>query len=180
MHAGCSPTLLNFAVPSFCWIRFPLYLLLCTVFLLNADPSLLTGLCNSLSAGFASVESFALLAFSCFKHVWHRFLGILSLDLSTLSLKLAGSRSATYNLATELLSARGRASTKSGPCCESSSGSSVLLKAHVLQLHNYIDKKFPGCPHFIWDNLSCRTRDANFAAFLTVNHILFVQMSVSV
>ena len=86
MHAGCSPTLLNFAVPSFCWIRFPLYLLLCTVFLLNADPSLLTGLCNSLSAGFASVESFALLPFSCFKHVWHRFLGILSLDLSTLSL----------------------------------------------------------------------------------------------
>ena len=32
-----------------------LFLLLCTVFLLNADPSLLTWLCTSRSAGFASV-----------------------------------------------------------------------------------------------------------------------------
>ena len=50
------------------------------------------------------------------------------------SLQLAGSRSATYNLATALLPARGRASTKSGPCCESSSGSSVLLMSRVESL----------------------------------------------
>ena len=99
-------------------------------------PSLLTWLCTSLSAGLPRWSFLALLPLSCFRHVWHRFLGCLSLELFTLSfsLKLAGSRSATYNLATALLSARGRASVCSGPCCESSSGSSVLLLARVESL----------------------------------------------
>ena len=105
--------------------------------------SLLTWLCTSLSAGLPRWSFIALLPLSCFRHVWHRFLGCQSLELFTLSflsLKLAGSRSATYNLATALLSARGqhslhlatellsapgRASVCSGPCCESSSGSSA-------------------------------------------------------
>ena len=44
------------------------------------------------------------------------------------SLKLAGSRSATSNLATALLSARGRASNKkSGPQCDTSPGSSAFV-----------------------------------------------------
>ena len=74
------------------------------------------------------------------------------------------SRSASLHPATELLSARGRASVCSGLCCESSSGSSVLISALVGSLqfsaqpwslpetlrHN-TDKKYPGCPHFIWD-----------------------------
>ena len=49
-----------------------------------------------------------------------------SRSLTTFSLKLAGSRSATLNLATALLSARSRASVCSGPCCESSSGHPCL------------------------------------------------------
>ena len=80
----------------------------------------------------------------------------LSCSLTTFSLNLAGSRSATLNLATALLSARGRASVCSGPCCESSSGSSVLLMARV------------GRPRFHLGHFLCRTREANSAAFLTV------------
>ena len=55
------PTLLNFADQSFCWMR-PL---------LSADPSLLTWLCTSPSAGFASVWwSFLAIFFVFFqKHV---------------------------------------------------------------------------------------------------------------
>ena len=69
----------------------------------------------------------------------------------SLSLKLACSRSATYNLPTELLSARGRASIECGPCCESSSGLPVLLMARLfLKLRHF--EKFPKCPHFTWDN----------------------------
>ena len=103
------PTLLNFAVPSFCWMRFPLYLLLCTV-LLNAavfvDLALylaVGGLCLGL------VELTCSVSLSCFKHVWHRFFGCLSLEpfhALFLLLKLAGSRSATLNLATARLCAR--------------------------------------------------------------------------
>ena len=61
-----------------------LYLLLSSAFLLNA--AVLADLAWYLAVGgSASVESFALLTFSCFKHVWHRFLGCLSLELLTLS-----------------------------------------------------------------------------------------------
>ena len=42
------------------------------------------------------------------------------------------SRSGSFHLATALLSARGRASVCSGPCCESSSGPSVLASALVV------------------------------------------------
>ena len=116
----------------------------CTVFLQNADPSLLTWLCTSLSASFASVE--------------------LSCSLTTLVLQAVCSKSASLHPADELRSARGRASVCCGPCCESSSGPSVLTVALVesLQfsaqpfsppetLRHHIDKKFPGCPHFTWD-----------------------------
>ena len=68
------PTLfvLCFAIRIVCRMRFPLCLLLCTVFLLNAGPSLPNWHCISLSAGFASVWwSFLALFLSCFKHVWH-------------------------------------------------------------------------------------------------------------
>ena len=51
----------------------------CTVFLLNADPSLLAWHCTSLSAGLPRWRLLTLLPLSCFKHVWHRFLGCLSL-----------------------------------------------------------------------------------------------------
>ena len=143
---------------------FPLRSLLCTVFLLNAAVFVNLALCLAV-CGSASVESFALLPFSCFRHVWHRFIDCLPLELFTLSfsLKLASSRSATYNLAAALLSARGRAPTKTGLCCESSSGSSVLLMARVLQLHNGVlcnldlflklrhVEEFPGCRHVIGD-----------------------------
>ena len=143
-------------------------------------PSLLTWLCTSLSAG--------LPRWSLLLSYHSRASGTSGTDSSasypwsfsrSLSLKLAGSRSATYNLATELLSARGRAPTKSRLCCESSSGSYVLVMARVLQLHNgvlcnldlflklrYVEE-FPGCRHFIGDVPRVRTRDADSACFLT-------------
>ena len=107
----------------------------CIAVLLDADPSLLTWLRTSLSAGLPRWSFLALLPLSCFKHVWHRFLGCLSLLCGAFhALFLSGSRSATCNLATALLSARGRASVCSGPCCESSSGPSVLSFALVESL----------------------------------------------
>ena len=60
----------------------------CAVFLLNAavfvDLAMYLAVCGS-----ASVESFALLPFSCFRHVWHRFIGCLLLELFTLSFSQA-------------------------------------------------------------------------------------------
>ena len=101
-------------------------------------PSLLTRLGTSLSAGLPRWSFLAL-----FHFLFH--------------LNLVCSTSATSYLATALLSARGRAPTKSELCCESSSGSSVFLMARVLQLHNgvlcnldlflklrYVEV-FPGC-----------------------------------
>ena len=104
---------------SFCWMR----------------PSWLTWLCTSLSAGFASVWwSFLALfhsrasstkgAVSSAASPWSLFHALF------LHPKLAGSRSASLHLATEPLSARGRASECSGPCCESESGSPAL-SVHV-------------------------------------------------
>ena len=151
------PTLfvLCFAIRIVCRLRFPLCLLLCTVFLLNAGPSLPTWHCISLSAGFASVwwsflalfllvlqTRLALNSLAAYPCCVEPF--ILSFTFS--SLKLVCSRSATLNLATALLSARsrhhctwrllclsarGRASACSGPCCEPSSGSSVPILALV-------------------------------------------------
>ena len=102
------PSFLNFAVrSSFCWMR-PQE---------NADPFFLTWLCTSLSAGVPRL-----------RHVWWSFLALFQF---LFHLKLVCSRSATSYLATAVLSARGRASTCSGPCCESSSGSSVSIFALV-------------------------------------------------
>ena len=90
----------------------------CAVFLLGEAstrcgyPSLLTWLCTSMSAGLPRWNFLVL-----FHFLFH--------------LKLVCSRSATSCLATALLSARGRASACSGPCCEYSSGSSVPSLALV-------------------------------------------------
>ena len=115
----------------------------------------------------------------CFKHFWHRFFGCLSLLCGASHAHLPHSLSsslarATLNLTTALLSARSRhhctwrlrccllqiGHQKSGPHCESSSGSSVLLMARGSRV-----EEFPGCPHFIWDIFSCRTRGSNFGLF---------------
>ena len=122
--------------------------LLCTVFLLDEAstrcgyPSLLTWLCTSLSAGLPRWSFLAL---------FHSHASSTSgtdssapvcgafhaLFLFLLSTSVVGSRSATSYLATKLrlstalLSARGRVSACSGPCCESSSGSSAPTLALV-------------------------------------------------
>ena len=148
--------------------------------------SLLTWLCTSLSAGLPRWSFIALLPLSCFRHVWHRFLGCQSLELFTLSFslsqKLAGTRSATYNLATALLSARGqhslhlatellsapgRASVCSGPCCESSSGSSVLHFVLFLFSSSSPRQEVSRMSAFHLGHFSCRTREANSACFRT-------------
>ena len=78
------------------------------------QPSLLTWLCTSLSAGLPRWSFLALLPLSCFEDVWHRFLGYLSLlceashalFLFLSSSTAVSSRSATSYLATALLTAR--------------------------------------------------------------------------
>ena len=105
---------------------------------------------------------------SCFKHFWHRFLRLpilpvwsFSRSLTTFSLKLAGSRSATFYLATALLSARGRASKnrdrtvghRLGHLCFSWhvwSRCSFLRDLDLFLKLRHVEE-FPGCPHFIWD-----------------------------
>ena len=107
-------------------IRFPLYLLLCTVFLLNADvPRCRWALPQSGEAFLLSFLSLSLKLVCCRLEICN----ILPGDCASVC-----SRSASLHLATELLSARGRASVCSGPCCASSSGSCVLLMARVESL----------------------------------------------
>ena len=136
-HAFGRPHALNVADHSFCWMRPPP----------SADPSLLTWLCTSLSAGFggAFLLSFTLVLPARLAPIPRLpILAVWSFSRSrSLSLKLVCSRSAASYLsaiallsATALLSARGRASVCSGPCCESSPGPSVPIVALVLQLHN--------------------------------------------
>ena len=126
--------------------------------------------CRRLCLGL--VELSCSLSLSCFQHVWLRFFGCLSLEPlhALFLLKLAVSRSATLNLAIALLSARGRASACSGPCCESSSGSSALsvhfdhllknsltshrqevLRVSALHLRRLAGRTRCACPHSIWD-----------------------------
>ena len=167
-------------------------------------PSLLTWLCTSLSAGLPRWSFLALLPLSCFEHVWHRFLGCLSLLCGAShalffflsSSSAVGSRSATSYLATALLSARSlhhcirrlscgllevglrcvldlAASHHLGHLClflHLWSHCSFLRNLDQLPetLRHHVDKKFPVCPHFIWDISLVETRDANFTAFLTV------------
>ena len=70
--------------------------------------------------------------------------------------------SASLHPATELRSARGWASVRSGPCCESSSGPSVLIFAPVLTPQRFLCylelflelrhvEESPGCLHSTWD-----------------------------
>ena len=144
---------MNFAVQSFFWVRtlsaftFPSC---CAQPFCRMRPLLSAAVFADLAlylavGGLASVELSCSLSLSCFQHVWHRFLGCLSLlcgafhalFLLLLSSSVVGSRSATSYLATTLRlstalqSARGRVSACSGPCCESSSGSSVPTLALV-------------------------------------------------
>ena len=71
-----------------CWMRisvFPFLSACCRArCFFWMRPSLLTWLCTSLSACLPRWSFLALLPYSCFKRVWHRFLGCLSLELFTL------------------------------------------------------------------------------------------------
>ena len=134
-----------------------LFSLRCIVFLLNADPSLLTWLCTSLSPGLPRWSFLALLStlvlqarlapiprlpilavWSCSRSL-SLFLKLVCCRLEICNI-LPGdcaavcSKSASLHPATELRSARGRASVCSGPCCESSSGPSVRTFALVESL----------------------------------------------
>ena len=114
---------------SFCWNRIMPQL--------SANPSALTWLCNSLSAGFASVWwSFLALSHSCFTHVWHRFLGCLSLLCRAFhAFSFTSSSSArdlqrrTWRLRCCLLEVVYQPYSR--PCRESSSGSSYLCTCGV-------------------------------------------------
>ena len=136
-------------------MRFPVKLLLCTVFLLNkavfadlASYLAVAGLaageltCSRitvvLQARLAPIPRLPVFAvWSCSRSL------SLSLKLVCCRLEICNivpgdcaavcSRSTSLHPATELRSARGRASVCSGPCCESSSGPSVLTFALVEQ-----------------------------------------------
>ena len=136
-------------------MRFPFHLLLCTVFLLNA--AVFADLALYLAVGgLASVElpcSLTTLVLRTRLAPIPRLpiLVVWSFSRSlSLSLKLVCSRSATLNLEIARLFARSLhycirrlscgllevgASVCSGPCCESSSGPSVLPFALVESLH---------------------------------------------
>ena len=131
-----------FASSSFYWMRplqsafsFPLR---CTVFLLNADIRLLCPFCLLLCAVFLlnaavfadralylAVGGLALVGLSC-SLTTLAFLLLEICNIAPGACAAVYSRSASFHPATELRSARGRASICSGPCCESSSGPSVI------------------------------------------------------
>ena len=163
-------------------------------------PSLLTWLCTSLSAGFALVlwSFLALLPNLVLQALLTPFLrlrilvvvGSFSRSLTTFSLKLAGSRSATLSLATVLLSAPGRASKNRdfiashllGHLCFSWHVWSrcSFLRDHDLFLKLRHVGEFPGCPHFIWDISCVELERLISAAFLTVITRSFVRLSIGV
>ena len=158
-------------------------------------PSLLTWLRTSLSAGLPRWSFVALLPLSCFKHVWHRFLGCLSflcgavLAHLSLSLKLVCcrleictivpgdcaavcSRSASLHPATELRSVRGRASVCSGLAVSHRVGH-LCLPLHLWSRCSFLRNLDLFLKLF--DITSTRSfqdvrisSGANFAAFLTV------------
>ena len=121
-------------------MRFPVCLLLCTVFLLNA--AVFADLASYLAvAGLASVE----LSCSVTTLVHQaRLAPIPRLKLVCCRLEICNivpgdcaavcSRSTSLHPATALRSARGRVSVCYGPCCESSSGPPVLTFALVESL----------------------------------------------
>ena len=174
-------------------MRFPLCLLLCTVFLLNAavfvDLALYLAVC-----GLASVELFLLsyhsrasrtsgtdssAAYLCCVELFYlslssSFVGSRWCNFLPGDCAAVCSRSASLHPATELRSARGRASVCSGPCCESSSGSSALLMARV-ESRQFSAQPFLKLRHVQVSRMSsfhlghflCRIREANSLAFLT-------------
>ena len=96
LHAGCrSHAFELFEISSFSDKRllFSLYLLLCTVFLLNA--AVLVDLALYLAVGglcLGLLELSCSLSLSCFKHVRHRFFGCLSLEPFSCSLSPSQAR----------------------------------------------------------------------------------------
>ena len=142
-------------------------------------PSLLTWLCTSRSA---------VLPRLCFEHVWHRFLGCLSLlcgvvhalFLCLSSSSFVNSRSATSYLATALLSARSLQHCIRRLSCgllEVGIRNVLDLAAgHRLRLRNFglflkstsKRQEVSRVSSFHLGHLSCGPRDANLAAFLTV------------
>ena len=133
----------------------------CTVFLLNAavfvDLAFYLAVCGS-----ASVESFALLPFSCFGHVWHRFAGCLPLELFTLSLSSSPARDlqhTTLRLSCCLLQVGHQqnldfaASHHLGHLCFSwhVRGRDSFLRNVGLFLKLRYVEEFPGCRRFIGD-----------------------------
>ena len=124
--------------------------------------------------------------------VWWNFLAALVLSLSVccrleilqhLTWRLSGCLLEVCIIASgdDLRSARGRASICSRPCCESSSGPSVLTFALLesLQfaarpwslpesLRHHIDKKFSGRPHFTWTFSLEELEDANFGLYVEI------------
>ena len=138
---------------------------------------MLTWLGTSLSAG---LPRWSLLPFSCFKHVWHRFLGCLSLELFTLSCSQARQLEICNILPGDCASVCSRSAvTAPGDCAAVCSRSGInkiwtLLRVVWVMcashgtcvatpqrcsvhpsppetLRHHIDKKFPECPRFIGD-----------------------------
>ena len=152
-------------------------------------PSLLAWLCTSLSAGLplwsfscsltTLVLQARLAAYLCCVELFNlslssSFLGSRWCNFLPGDCAAVCSRSASLHPATELRSARGRASVCSGPCCESSSGSSALLMARV-ESRQFSAQPFLKLRHVQVSRMSsfhlghflCRTREANSLAFLT-------------
>ena len=162
------PTLLNCAF----------YLLLCTVFLLNADPSLLTWLCTSLSFSLSqarllsardSATSYLATARRSARSL-HHCIRRLSCGLLEVGLRYVLDLAASHRLDHLCL-----------PLHLWSHCS--FLRDHDLSLklfHITSTRSFHGVRISPWTFSLCRTRDANFGLCSYFNHTLFVQMSVSV
>ena len=147
-------------------------------------PSLLTWLCTSLLVGFASVwwSFLVFLPNLVLQALLAPFLRLpilavwsFSRSLTTFSLKLAGSRYATLRPGNSaavcswsgIINRDLTASHRLGHLCFSwhvwSRCSFLRDLDHFLKLRHV--EEFQGCPHFIWDIFSRRTRDTNFGLF---------------
>ena len=136
------PTLLKFADQPFCWMRISvfadlaLYLAVGGLASVELSCSLTTLV---LQARLAPIPRLPIPAVWSFSRSFSLSLKLVCCRLEICNI-LPGdcaavcSRSGTLHPATELRSGRGRASVCSGPCCESSSGPSVLTCALVESL----------------------------------------------
>ena len=120
-------------------------------------PSLLTWLCTSLSAGLPRWS---------FSRSLSLFVKLVSGDFAAVC-----SRSASLLPATELRSARSRASVCSGPCCESSSGPSVLTFALVES------RQFSAQPRSLPET-SSRRRVSFMSAFHLGHFLIELEMQI--